>query len=52
LGVQGGGPTPLQLDLAPPSRPNEALELLAATDPDRLTPREALQLLYDLKSKL
>jgi len=46
------GLTPLQLDLAPPSRPNEALELLAATDPDRLTPREALQLLYDLKAKL
>ena len=46
------GHTPLQLDLAPPTRPNEALELLAETDPDRLTPREALQLLYELKSKL
>ena len=40
------------LDLAPATRPHEALELLAETDPDRLTPREALQLLYDLKSKL
>ena len=45
-------PMPLQLDLTPATRPHEALELLAETDPDRLTPREALQLLYDLKSKL
>ena len=47
-------PTPatLPLDLAPASRPNEALELLAETDPDLLTPREALQRLYDLKAKL
>jgi DNA mismatch repair protein MutS len=45
-------PVALQLDLAPPTRPHEALELLAETDPDRLTPREALQLLYELKSKL
>ena len=31
---------------------DEALELLAATDPDLLTPREALALLYDLKAKI
>jgi len=51
-GASVGGPTPLELDLAPATRPQEALELLAATDPDRLTPREALELLYTLKSKL
>ena len=48
----GTGPTPLELELAPAARPHEALELLAETDPDRLTPREALQRLYELKSKL
>ncbi|HSF78339.1 MAG TPA: DNA mismatch repair protein MutS [Steroidobacteraceae bacterium] len=42
----------VRLDLAPATQPSEALELLAATDPDLLTPREALQLLYDLKAKL
>jgi DNA mismatch repair protein MutS len=46
------GPVTPELDLVPATRPNEALELLAATDPDRLTPREALQLLYELKSKV
>ena len=46
------GPLMPELDLAPAARPHEAVELLAATDPDRLTPREALQLLYELKSKL
>ncbi len=49
-------PAPLspqsRLDLAPATQPNEALELLAATDPDLLTPREALALLYDLKAKI
>ena len=40
------------LPLAPGSRPEEALSLLRETDPDRLTPREALQLLYELKSRL
>jgi DNA mismatch repair protein MutS len=43
---------PLSLDLQPPHRPHEALELLEATDPDRLTPREALARLYELKEKL
>ena len=42
----------VRLDLAPATQPSEALELLAATDPDLLTPREALQRLYDLKAKL
>jgi DNA mismatch repair protein MutS len=41
-----------ELALAPAARPNEALELLASTDPDRLTPREALELVYALKAKL
>ncbi len=45
-----GGSLPLPLEFA--AQPSEALELLAATDPDRLTPREALQLLYELKAKL
>ena len=54
--ASGKGLAPLnpqvRLDLAPATQPSEALELLAATDPDLLTPREALQLLYDLKAKL
>ena len=45
-----------QLDLAPPPAPNPApnpvLEKLAAADPDSLTPREALALLYELKERL
>ena len=41
-----------ELALAPATRPDEALELLRAADPDRLTPREALQLVYELKSRL
>jgi DNA mismatch repair protein MutS len=41
-----------ELPLAPAPQPSAALELLAATDPDRLTPREALELLYELKAKL
>ncbi|MBM5812836.1 MAG: DNA mismatch repair protein MutS [Gammaproteobacteria bacterium] len=46
-----GGPQP-DLPLAPAAQPEAALELLRALDPDRLTPREALQALYDLKSRL
>ncbi len=45
------GPTP-PLDLTIAARPSEALALLDETDPDRLTPREALAVLYELKSKL
>ncbi len=41
-----------RLALEAPERPHEALQLLAGTDPDRLTPREALELVYALKSKL
>jgi DNA mismatch repair protein MutS len=41
-----------ELALAQAAQPSEALTLLAATDPDRLTPREALQLIYELKSRL
>ncbi|MGA1770556.1 MAG: MutS-related protein, partial [Steroidobacteraceae bacterium] len=44
------GSLPLPLEFSP--QPSEALALLSATDPDRLTPREALQLLYELKAKL
>ncbi len=40
------------LELRPAAQPSAALELLAGTDPDLLTPREALALLYELKSKL
>ena len=43
-----------QLDLAPARDPGEsaALEGLAAADPDSLSPREALDLLFRLKDKL
>jgi DNA mismatch repair protein MutS len=41
-----------ELPLAPAPQTSAALELLEATDPDRLTPREALELLYTLKAKL
>ncbi len=42
-----------QLDLAPPPAPSHpALEALADADPDRMTPREALDLLYALKERL
>jgi DNA mismatch repair protein MutS len=58
--IRGQSPSPdlaplspqSRLDLATAAQPNEALELLAATDPDLLTPREALALLYDLKAKI
>jgi DNA mismatch repair protein MutS len=36
----------------PEAVPSPALELLAAVDPDRLSPREALDLLYELKKTL
>jgi DNA mismatch repair protein MutS len=42
-------PTP-QADLF--TRSKEALEMLAAADPDRLSPRQALDLLYQLRSRL
>jgi DNA mismatch repair protein MutS len=41
-----------ELPLAPPTRPSPVLEELEETDPDSLTPRAALDLLYKLKSKL
>jgi DNA mismatch repair protein MutS len=40
------------LPLAAPDRQAESIEKLRAIDPDRLTPREALQALYDLKAGL
>ena len=43
---------PAQLPLGPPAHaPNEALELLDALDPDLLSPREALERLYELKRR-
>ena len=45
------GPQPA-LPLAAPSGDAEALNQLRAIDPDRLTPREALQALYDLRALL
>jgi DNA mismatch repair protein MutS len=48
-------PTPQQqLDLAPARDPAEvaALEALARVDPDSLSPREALDLLFKLKERL
>jgi DNA mismatch repair protein MutS len=38
--------------LAPPDRSAEVIEKLRSIDPDRLTPREALQALYELRSGL
>jgi len=35
---------------SPPAPPHPALERLRALDPDRLSPREALRLLYELKA--
>jgi len=48
-------PTPQQqLDLAPARDPAEvaALEALAKVDPDSLSPRDALDLLFKLKAQL
>jgi len=41
-----------ELPLAAPAAPHPAVEVLADVDPDRLTPREALDLIYLLKDKL
>ncbi len=41
-----------ELPLAAPASPHPAIEVLADVDPDRLTPREALDLIYLLKDKL
>ena len=41
--------SPLQPDLFAPSTPHPALERLREIDPDSLTARDALELLYDLK---
>ena len=45
------GPQPA-LPLAAAGRDTEAINQLRAIDPDRLTPREALQALYDLRALL
>jgi DNA mismatch repair protein MutS len=41
-----------ELPLTAPAAPHPAVEVLADVDPDRLTPREALDLIYLLKDKL
>ena len=41
-----------ELPLAAPASPHPSIEVLADVDPDRLTPREALDLIYLLKDKL
>ncbi len=41
-----------ELPLSAPNSPHPALEVLADIDPDRLTPREALDLIYLLQDKL
>lgn len=46
---QGQRPGLRQLDLFESQAPNPALELLDAIDPDTVTPREALDLLFQLK---
>jgi DNA mismatch repair protein MutS len=43
-------PTPPAADPAPPPEPHPLAQALAALDPDTLTPREALDALYRLKS--
>ena len=40
-----------ELPLAAPAPPHPAMEVLGDVDPDRLTPREALDLIYLLKDK-
>ncbi len=44
------GPQPELPLFEPPPQRNEALQRLRALDPDRLTPRDALALLYELKA--
>jgi DNA mismatch repair protein MutS len=46
----GRPPPQAQRDLFPPPAEHPALEGLRAVDPDRLTPRQALDLLYRLKA--
>jgi DNA mismatch repair protein MutS len=48
----GAGPGQAELPLAAPAPPHPAIEVLDDVDPDRLTPREALDLIYLLKDKL
>jgi len=49
---RGGDPAPQQeLALGPPPPPDAVHELLDALDPDTLTPKQALEALYALKSQ-
>jgi DNA mismatch repair protein MutS len=45
-------PGPTQLSLFAPPAPHPAVSALEALDPDELTPRAALELLYRLKRML
>ena len=45
-------PPPAQVDLFAPTPSHPVVTELEALDVDALSPREALQLLYDLKAKL
>jgi DNA mismatch repair protein MutS len=49
---QAGQTPPQQMSLFPPDEPHPAVERLKLTDPDGLTPRQALELLYELKEML
>ena len=46
------GPGPAQVDLFAPAPDHPVVTALEALDVDALSPRDALQLLYELKSKL
>ncbi len=50
--ASAGSARQVELPLSSPATPSPAVELLAEIDPDRLTPREALDLIYLLKDKL
>ena len=41
---------PLQSDMFAPTEPHPAVDMLEQTNPDNLTPRQALELIYDMKS--
>jgi DNA mismatch repair protein MutS len=43
---------PVEVPAAPVAEPGELVRAVAALDPDRLSPREALQAIYDLRAML
>ena len=50
--VEPMAPAPAQVDLFTAPKPHPALEALEALEPDALTPRQALDVLYKLRAKL